>query len=54
MNKISGTCETIKKRKKKKKNYDNQIIGISEGEGKESSAEKSLDKAMDVVDLVKL
>lgn len=52
MNKISGTCETIKKRKKK--NYDNQIIGISEGEGKESSAEKSLDKAMDVVDLVKL
>lgn len=31
MNKISGACETIKK----KKNYDNQIIGISEeGEGK--------------------
>lgn len=41
-------------RKKKKKTYDNQIIGLSEGEGKESSAEKSLDKAMDVVDLVKL
>lgn len=29
MNKISGACETIKK----KKTYDNQIIGISEGEG---------------------
>lgn len=42
------------RKEKKKKNYDNQIIGISEGEGKESSAEKSLDKAMDVVDLVKL
>ena len=47
MSKISGTCETIKKKKK----YDIQITGISEGEGEESSAEKSLNRAVDLIKL---
>ena len=48
MNKLSGTCGTIKKR------YDIQIVGISEGEENESSAEKALKEVMDSADLVKL